>query len=114
MDWTMIRENWEAFVPQILTRWPDLPEEDTLALGGDRDGLVRLISDLSGVDEGEADQQIESWLGGEEPADAVMDPSRDNERIMASAAHIPPGEDVYDDDSDFGDDRAPAPPMGRE
>lgn len=114
MDWTTLRNKWEAFVPQILTRWPDLPEEDVLALAGDRDGLVTLLSDLAGIDEAEADQQIESWLGGEEPADAVMDPSRDNERIMASAAHIPPGEDVYDDDADFGDDAAPDRPIGRD
>jgi hypothetical protein len=47
------------------------------------------------------------------PADAVMDDHLDNLNIRRSAAHIPPGEDVYSEDKDFGDDDVPDPPVGR-
>jgi hypothetical protein len=43
-----------------------------------------------------------------------MDARRDNANIRASAAHVPPGEDVYSEDGDFGDDRVPEPPVGRD
>lgn len=113
MDWTHVKGHWPAFIPRILTRWPDLDEDEVQATAGNRAAFVAYLSTVSGLDHEEADADVEDWLMGEEPADTVMDETRDNESILRSAADIPEGEDVYGDDKRFGDDNNPDPPVGR-
>lgn len=113
MKWQRVSADWPAFVGPIQQRWPNTTEADLLALDGDRAGLTRYLSRTHDLTQAEADEQIAVWLDGEVPSDVVMDDAHDNENIRASAAHIPPGEDVYSDDGDFGDDDAPDRPVGR-
>lgn len=113
MDWTTVKAHWTAFIPRIMTRWPDLDEDEVQAAAGEREALATHLADRQGLDLEEAEAEISDWLQGEEPIDAVMDPTRDNELIGKSAAHIPEGEDVYAEDRDFGDDNLPDPPAGR-
>ncbi|PZX18503.1 hypothetical protein LX81_01137 [Palleronia aestuarii] len=114
MQWNAVRENWPAFVEPIMQRWPQTEEEDLLALEGDRERLSSYLAERHELTPQEADEQITAWLQGAVPADVVMDETRDNEQIHASAAHIGEGEDVYSDDRDFGDADTPERPIGRE
>ncbi|MGR3486280.1 MAG: hypothetical protein ACU0BF_13110 [Paracoccaceae bacterium] len=113
MIWQDVAADWPAFIPRVLTHWPDLDEDEVQAVGGDYDRFVALLAARPDHDEETARDAIREWLEGQQPADAVMDPTRDNDRIRASARHIPPGEDVYSEDGDFGDDRTPEPRVGR-
>jgi len=113
MDWTDIKSHWTAHVPRALTRWPQLDETDLLATDGDRAAVARLLQRSLDTDELGADAEIADWIAGLEPADTVMDETRDNERITASARSLPDGEEPLDADEAFGDERLPDRPMGR-
>lgn len=112
MQWNDVATNWTAHVPRILTRWPDLPENDVLAIDGHQDSFIDLLTRHRG-DAVTAQTELADWLMGEEPADAVMDSTRDNARINAAAQDIPPGEDALSDDRKFGDDNQSDRPMGK-
>ncbi len=113
MQWTDVSENWMAFVPRILDRWPDLGSDDVDAIEGDRARFVSLLSLQSGMDTSEAEAEIDDFLTGEIPADVMMDPDEDNAQISASGDNIPAGEDASDDDAEFGDDSKLENPVGR-
>jgi hypothetical protein len=113
MDWQHVKTHWTSFIPQVLTRWPDLDEDEVQASAGNRAAFTAHLAEIRGLDAEDAAVEVDDWLMGAEPIDAVMDPTRDNEGILKSAAHIPEGEDVYDDDRLFGDDDQADPPMGR-
>lgn len=113
MIWSDIARNWSAHVPQILTRWPELGETEVLATEGDRTAFSTLLSRRMNLPASVADSEVADWAMGLESADAMMDPSRDNARISASASEVAPGEDVYDADEAFGDEDAAEPPIGR-
>ncbi len=36
MIWKDVQQNWSSHVPQVLTRWPDLDEDDVIATDGSR------------------------------------------------------------------------------
>ena len=57
--------------------------------------------------------ELADWLMGGEPIDVTMAEQNDNANILGSAANVPAGEDVSDDDAKFGDDTAAAAPVGR-
>lgn len=114
MQWNAVEKNWPAFVEPIMQRWPNTEENDLLTLEGDRDRLTAYLADRHELTMAEADEQLAAWLQGAAPSDVVMDETRDNENIRASAAHIGVGEDVYSDDKDFGDEQVPDRPIGRE
>ncbi|ROU04160.1 hypothetical protein [Histidinibacterium lentulum] len=113
MDWTTIERRWTAHVPRALTRWPQLDEADLLATDGDRAEVNRLLQNTLGLDELGADAEIADWISGLEPADAVMDETRDDERIDDSARSLPDGEEPLHADDAFGDGRIPDRPIGR-
>lgn len=112
MRWNDVQSNWAAFVPTILTQWPELEEDDVLTADGDREAFTRLIAERFELDQAGATGEVDEWLMGMQPSDTVMDESRDNERILDSARSIPPGEDVYDEDGEFGDEGAQERPLG--
>ncbi|SER44667.1 hypothetical protein SAMN04490244_10175 [Tranquillimonas rosea] len=114
MQWSDVQNNWPAFVERVEQRWPNTNQADLLATDGD---LVRFLDYLAKAHDltaREAEEQVSAWLQGEIPTDVKMDEFRDNANIMESARHIPPGEDVYDEDSEFGDEEMPERPLGRD
>ncbi len=113
MKWTTIAENWSAYVPRLLTRWPDLKEDTLLSTDGNRALVTAHLAETQQTDAASADTALAEWMRGAEPADAMMDASRDNARILASGADIPAGEDAFDDDAKFGDDNTVDTPIGR-
>ena len=113
MNWTTVSENWTAYVPRIMTRFPDLDENTLLSADGNRALVLAHLAEKHQTDAASADAAINEWLEGSEPVDVIMDATRDNERITASTADVPTGEDALSDDAKFGDDNAPATPMGR-
>ena len=113
MNWQTVAQNWPAFVESIEQRWPQTDETDLLDIDGDRRRFTSYLSKVHDLTRNEANEEIETWLMGEVPADVKMDELRDNQNIRASAAHIPPGEDVYSEDGDFGDERQAPIPRGR-
>ena len=114
MDWKLIRQDWTAFVPAILQRWPDADEEDLLQLDGERETLAAYLAGRTGQDYTLVLDDVAEWQMGEEPADIHMDETRDNVNIRESIRHVPPGEDASDDDRAFGDDNSAEPPVGRD
>ncbi len=113
MMWTDIAPTWPSHVPSLLTRFPALPEDDALATDGNRDRLATLLADTQGTTAENARIDLDDWITGQEPVDAVMDETRDNARITASGRDIPAGEDPSDDDARFGDDALAEAPVGR-
>lgn len=113
MQWTDVNRNWAAHIPRIMTEWPDLDEDKVAAADGSREKFEQVLAERHELTLTEAQVIIAEWLRGMEPADVVMDPTRDNERISASAADIPAGEDAMDDDAAFGDDNVPNTPIGK-
>lgn len=113
MDWSDIERNWTAHAPRALARWPQLDEAEWLATDGDRRAATLLLQRRLGMDAHGADAEIADWLGGLEPADTVMDDTRDDARISASARDLPDGETPLDADKAFGDETLPDSPMGR-
>ncbi|MEJ6398281.1 hypothetical protein [Yoonia sp. 208BN28-4] len=113
MNWATVSENWKAYVPRLMTRFPDLEENTLLTADGNRAVVTAHLAEVRKTDAASADAALTEWLEGSEPVDVMMDEYRDNERIMASHAEIPDGEDAYSDDEKFGDDNTPDTPMGR-
>ena len=113
MRWNQISENWKAFAPAILDRWPEAEEEDVLALDGSETALALYLSKVTGEQSRDTSAQIEDWRMGSFPADIAMDEFRDNENISQSGRNLGPGEDVSDRDDLFGDDEKVASPVGR-
>ncbi len=113
MDWHTVERNWPAFVTSIEQRWPTTDETDLIGLEGDRRRFTDYLAKVSDLTREEANEEIESWLLGSVPADVEMNEFRDNANIRDSARHIAPGEDVYSDDKDFGDDNLSTAPVGR-
>ena len=113
MQWRDVSQNWTAYIPRILTQWPDLNEAEVQSLDGDQDAFVDYLSKSKGEDRVAAQMELADWLMGGEPIDVPMDAQNDNANIMDSAANVPAGEDVTDDDAKFGDDNKAAAPVGR-
>lgn len=105
MKWSHVQDNWNAFHEAILERWPDADEDDLDAIDGDQRAFIDYIARITGQEPGDARDEIRDWLTGELPSDVVMDPEHDNHSIMLSEKFVPEGEDEYDDDARFGDDR---------
>ena len=114
MTWNDVAANWQAFLPRLTTRWPNLDHDDVAATDGNRARFAELLAARQDQDLRTADQEIAEWLEGEVPADVMMDETVDNERILASRADMAPDEDAYSQDAKFGADRVPEPPMGRD
>jgi len=113
MDWTEIRENWEATLPALQSRWPEVPEEEWIAAAGDRADIIATIARCTGDDLSEAERALEEWREGPMPADAYADPVHDNAAARDAGRYIPEGEEPLDDDGRFGDDNLQDRPMGR-
>ena len=105
MKWHHVQENWAAFYDAIMDRWPEADEADLDEIDGDQKAFVGYIAGLTEQEPGDAREEIREWLAGELPSDVVMDPHHDNHSIQLSAKYVGEGEDEYDDDARFGDDR---------
>ena len=114
MKWSEVERSWPAFTDAIAARWPEIDADEVADLGGDRSAFNAYLGRVCGLTPREAQEQIDEWLAGPLPLDAVTSEHHDDESIRASGRHIPPGEDVYSGDADFGDDRLVEPPMGRD
>ena len=113
MQWRDVEQNWTAYIPRILTQWPNLDEAEVQSIGGDQDAFVNYLSKSKGEDRVAAQMELADWLMGGEPIDVMMDESRDNAQIMESAANVPAGEDTLSDDKKFGDDAKTDTPIGK-
>lgn len=114
MKWSQVRDNWPAFIDKIEEQWPDVDRDTLETVDGDRRAFREHLMEVTGQDEAEIEEEIRVWLESDMPLDVMMDDSRDNEQILESARYIAPGEDVYSDDREFGDDDTPEPPVGRD
>lgn len=104
MKWHHVQENWPAFFDAITDKWPDADEAELEAIDGDQRAFITYVADLTGQELSETREEIREWLVGELPSDVVMDSRHDDHSIALSGKYVPEGEDVYDDDSRFGDD----------
>ncbi|SHI31992.1 hypothetical protein [Wenxinia saemankumensis] len=114
MNWSTIETHWVSFLDRIETRWPELDRDEVADTDGNFDAFRDLLAATEGRDQKIARDEIADWARGEVPADVMTDETNDNERIMASRREMSPDEDAYSDDSKFGDEETPQPPVGRE
>ena len=113
MQWKDVSSAWVAYTPRILSRWPELDENEVLALEGDQDGFIALLATSKGEDRVAAQMELADWLIGSEPLDVTTDEHLDNRQISRSGANVPAGEEPLDDDRKFGDDSTPEPPVSK-
>ena len=113
MDWQTVENNWKAFVPVLIRRWPELDEDELLSMTGRRKRFTSYLAKRHELTLLEAEEEVGYWLDSRIPLDVITNPLHDNASITESAAHIPEGEDVYSEDADFGDDRIADRPLGR-
>ena len=113
MQWKQVRDNWPAFIDKVEEQWPEADREELEAMDGDRAALRGHLVEVTGQEAADVEEEIRVWLESDMPLDVMMDDSRDNEQIVESGRFISPGEDVYSDDREFGDDDTPEPPVGR-
>ncbi|PRY95152.1 hypothetical protein BCF33_0766 [Hasllibacter halocynthiae] len=113
MKWSQVKADWPAFIDAVIDQWPQADREELEDLEGDRAEVRAYLMEATGEDKATVEEEIREWLESDVPLDAIMDESKDNEMIGESGRYIPEGEDVYDDDREFGDDNQPAPPIGR-
>ena len=113
MQWNDVAKDWTAFTPRILTRWPQMDEDKVLDIDGDQDRFIGYLTSVKNDDRVAAQMELSDWLMGEQPADVMMDETKDNARILASGQNMPAGEDPSDDDRRFGDDGKADTPVGR-
>ena len=113
MEWSEVAEDWPAFIDAIMENWPELDQELVEDMEGDRAAFRRHIMEVYEEEAAAVNEQIREWLESGIPLDAMMDESRDNRQIVESGRFIHPGEDVYSDDREFGDDDQAERPMGR-
>jgi hypothetical protein len=104
MKWHHVQENWSAFFDAILDKWPDADEIELESIDGDQRAFLTYIAELTGQELSDTREEIREWLAGELPSDVVMDPRHNDHSISLSGKYVPEGEEVYDDDSRFGDD----------
>lgn len=114
MKWSQVRDNWPAFIDKVEEEWPDADRDVLETIDGDRRALKEHLMEVTGQDDSEIEEELRLWLDTSMPLDVMMDDSRDNEQILESGRYIAPGEDVYSDDREFGDDDVPEPPVGRD
>ncbi|MFC3061428.1 hypothetical protein [Paenirhodobacter populi] len=105
MKWQHVQDNWKAFYDAITDRWPNADEDELDEIDGDQRAFVDYIARITDQEPGDARDDVRDWMTGELPSDVVMDPEHDNHSIALSEKYLPDGEDEYDDDSRFGDDR---------
>lgn len=113
MQWNDVSDNWGAYIPRVLTQWPELNETELAAMDGDQDKFLEHLADVKGGDQVAAQMELADWLIGGEPIDVLMDSARDNEQISASAQNMAEGEDALSDDAKFGDDASSEPPLAK-
>lgn len=104
MKWHHVQENWSAFFDAILDKWPDADEIELESIDGDQRAFLTYIAELTGQELSDTREEIREWLAGELPSDVVMDPRHNDHSISLSGKYVPEGEEVYDDNSRFGDD----------
>ena len=105
--------DWVPFRDPILSRYPELTDDDLATADGSTAELSRLIAERQDVDAAEAQQALHEFLAGPLPADAYAAPVHDNVAVADSGDYIPDGEDALADDARFGDDDTADSPMGR-
>lgn len=113
MTWNDVAQNWTAFSPALLQRWPNIDEARLLTIDGRRDLMVAEVQARHDTTQADAEAQIDAWLNGAMPADVMASEHNDDAAITASANELPAGETPLDDDRQFGDDGLEARPMGR-
>ena len=113
MKWSEVADDWPAFIDSLMDNWPELDRDTVEDMEGDRAAFRAHVMEVYEEDAATVNEQIREWLETGVPLDAMMDPTRDNKQIRESGRYIAPGEDVYSDDADFGDDDLPDRPMGR-
>ncbi|RNF35592.1 hypothetical protein [Paracoccus methylarcula] len=105
MKWHHVQENWSAFYEAITDKWPEVDEADLDEIDGDQRAFIAYLAEATGQEVAEIREELREWLRGEIPSDIVMDPIHDNHSIALSSKYVNEGEDEYDDDAHFGDDR---------
>lgn len=105
MKWHHVQENWSAFYEAIMDKWPEVDETELDEIDGDQRTFIAYLAEATGQEVAEIREELREWLRGEIPSDIVMDPIHDNHSIALSSKYVNEGEDEYDDDAHFGDDR---------
>lgn len=105
MKWHHVQDNWPAFYEAIQDKWPEVDEADLDEIDGDQRAFIAYLAEVTEQETAEIRDELREWLAGEIPSDVVMDPIHDNHSIRLSSKYVNEGEDEFNDDARFGDDR---------
>jgi len=61
MLWQDIETHWHVIKPNIKLHWDKLSYQQLSMVAGDRARFSRLIQDIYGIDQQEAEQQLSAW-----------------------------------------------------
>lgn len=63
MNWDDIEGQWKDVKGRLRSRWGRLTNDDLAIIGGQKDVLVVRIQRRYGLDRGDAEREVEGWLG---------------------------------------------------
>ena len=65
MPWTIVTQDWAAFVDRLCAWFPYFDAEAVRRFRGDRDKLVTYLADSHDLTEAEASEQLDWWFDGQ-------------------------------------------------
>ena len=61
MNWTQIEGKWDQFKGTVGQQWGKLTDDDLTKARGRRDELIGKIKERYGVEQEEAERQLDEW-----------------------------------------------------
>lgn len=61
MDWEQVESNWDSFKAKIKQNWTEISNEQLDMVEGNRDRLRRIIQRTYGINQLQAEQQLDDW-----------------------------------------------------
>jgi uncharacterized protein YjbJ (UPF0337 family) len=61
MDWEQVESNWDVFKGKIKQNWTEISNEQLDMIEGSRERLRRIIQRTYGINEPQAEAQLQDW-----------------------------------------------------
>jgi uncharacterized protein YjbJ (UPF0337 family) len=61
MDWEQVESNWDVFKGKVKQNWTEISNEQLDMIEGNRERLRRIIQRTYGINQLQAEQQLDDW-----------------------------------------------------
>jgi uncharacterized protein YjbJ (UPF0337 family) len=61
MNWNQIEGKWKQYRGQVKEKWGQLTDDELDVIAGNRDKLVGKIQEKHGLNQEEAERQLDDW-----------------------------------------------------